>query len=232
MILLIHNGHSGKTAVQQPLSLFREDFTNLDNWETFFFSGNKKPTQYKTISDSDAVFLQINSNSSASGLISKSKFNFRKHPVLRWRWKIQKVIEQADGKYKDGDDYPLRIFVMFDDDSVGLSFWESLRNASLKLLYGFELPESSLCFVWSNIEYQEHYFDSPYTETVKIIPLNMGQKNLQKWITVSVDVNKYFREIYNRDCPEKAALAIMSDSDNTGTSLISFLDYIEICNRE
>jgi hypothetical protein len=49
---------------------------------------------------------------------------------LSWRWRIDILIADADEKSKSGDDYPIRIFVMFDDDSAETSFWTSIRNSA------------------------------------------------------------------------------------------------------
>jgi hypothetical protein len=212
----------------QSQILFREDFSTFENWDTFYFSGNKKKTDYNLKSDRDITYLQATSQSAASGLIFREEFNPNEYPVLEWRWKVDKIIEDADGKNKEGDDYPLRIFVMFDDDSVDISFWESIRNSAVKLLYGFEPPESSLCIVWANIVYNEEYFNSPYTENVKIIPLNMGNSHLSEWIVHKVNVPSLYNKIFRRSCPLRASLAIMSDSDNTGANVVGCVDYIEI----
>jgi hypothetical protein len=214
---------------QDPASyIIKEEFSNLDNWENFSFSGNKEPTLYTLVNDSNISYLNIISNSSASGLIHKNKFDPTKFPVLSWRWRVDNLINDADGKTKSGDDYTIRIFVLFDDDSAETSFWTSIRNSTIKLLYGTEPPESSLCFVWSNMTYNEKYFDSPYSETVKIIPVEMGETRLQQWHSYDINIGDLYREIFGRSCPSSAKLAIMSDTDNTESNSVAGLDYIRI----
>ena len=208
--------------------VINEEFSNLDNWENFQFSGNKNPTKFTVVKDSNFTYLKIVSDSSASGLIHKNQFNPNQYPVLSWRWRVNDIIDEADGRTKSGDDYPIRVFVMFDDDSAGTSFWTSIRNSAIKLLYGMEPPESSLCFVWSNRVYNEKFFDSPYSETVKIIPIQMGEAGLKVWFEHRININEQFREVFNRPCPGSAKIAIMADTDNLEVSTRASLDYIRI----
>jgi len=208
--------------------VIQEEFNDLENWENFSFTGDKKQTQYSIESDSNLSYLKLVSQSSASGLIYKHHYNPNQYPIMTWRWRVENVINEADGKNKSGDDYAIRIFVMFDDDSVETSFWTSIRNSAIKLLYGNEPPESSLCFVWSNITYGDKYFDNPYSETVKIIPIVMGESNTKNWYSHNVNIATLYREIFKRSCPTSAKLAIMSDTDNTGSNTLAYLDVIMV----
>jgi len=53
--------------------LFREDFSDLEHWETFYFSGKKKATEYTIRSDSNATYLEMISRSAASGIIFRER---------------------------------------------------------------------------------------------------------------------------------------------------------------
>ena len=210
------------------LSIIQEEFSNLENWDEFSFSGSKNPTEYIVQKDSSATYLKIISQNSASGLIYIEDFNPNEYPILTWRWRIDNVINEADGKSKSGDDYAIRVFVMFDDDSVETSIWTSIRNSTIKLLYGTKPPGSSFCFVWTNIEYDEKYFDNPYSETVKIIPMEMGGGRLKEWCHYTVNIVSLFQEIFNRSCPTSAKIALMSDTDNTESNTLAYMDYIRV----
>jgi len=226
----------GITSVNSPIlskgnssSFINEDFSNLENWAEFSFSGNKNPTEYITQTDSPTTYLKIVSQNSASGLIYKEHYNPNEYPILTWRWRVDNLITEVDGKVKSGDDYAIRIFVMFDDDSVETSFWTSLQNSAIKLIYGTEPPESSFCFVWANIDYVEKYFDNPYSESVKIIPMEMGGIKLLTWCDYKVNIVLLFQEIFNRSCPKSAKIALMSDTDNTESKTVAYIDYIKVC---
>jgi hypothetical protein len=209
-------------------TIINEKFSDLENWETFSFSGSKNPTGYIINKASMMDYLKIISKTSASGLIYKDHYNPNEYPILTWRWRVESVISEADGKNKTEDDYAIRLFVMFDDDSIGTSFWTSIRNSAIKLMYGTEPPETSLCFVWANIHYDEKYFDSPYSETVKILPMEMGKERLNYWYSYNVNIATLYREVFNRSCPTSAKLALMGDTDNTESQTLAYVDYIKV----
>jgi hypothetical protein len=211
--------------------IIHEEFNDIHNWENFSFSTNKKSTEYAIVSDSNISYLEIISNSSASGLIHKTFFNPNQYPNLSWRWRINNMNAKADPLTKSGDDYPIRLFIMFEDDSADISFWTSIRNSAIRLFYGSDPPESSLCFVWLNIEHEEKYFNNPYSESVKMIPVEIGNHRLGKWLNYEVNIVDLFTEIYKRSCPTKAKIAVMGDMDNTGDSTVAYLDFIRIYHQ-
>jgi len=148
-IILFLNFSPESTIIGNTI-FFYDSFENLNNWESFQFSSGKKPTDYKVISIENGSCLQIKSDSSASGLICKTKFSPTEYPLLNWKWKVNNIISNASGKTKKGDDYPLRIFVMFEQDSSEISFWEKIEKSAAKLISGYEPPHKSLCYVWAN----------------------------------------------------------------------------------
>ena len=122
---------------------FYDSFENLNNWDSFQFSFGKKPTDYKITSVENENCLQIKSDSSASGLVCKYNFNPTQYPLLKWIWKVSNIIPNANGKIKEGDDYPVRIFVMFEKDSTEISLWEKIQDTAIKLISGYD--QSLLC---------------------------------------------------------------------------------------
>ena len=48
------------------------------------------------------------------------------------------------------------------------------------------------------------------------------------WQDEQVDIVKDYREAFRSDPPAKARIAVMNDSDNTGESAVSWVEYIEV----
>jgi len=208
--------------------LFREEFKNLNNWEPLYFPKIKKHSSYEVISEGGRSYLKAGSDASASALIYKKTFNVYDYPRIRWRWKANNVYKKARAREKSGDDYPIRIYVMFRYYPDTANFSEKLMYAAAKALYGKYPPYSTLNYVWASREDESGLITSPYTDRSKIIVLEKGREKVGQWIDEEVNILKDYREAFGKDPPPTAGIAIMNDSDNTGERSVSYLEFIEV----
>jgi len=230
------------SVAQDRGSFFREDFKDLSSWKEQPFPSVDKRTQFSIVSDSvvgDSVVgnsgegepttLKIESDSGASALVLQKDFNPRKYPVIRWRWKTETVYKDLDPDSKDGDDYPLRVYVIFPYESERVSFFEKAAFSAARLRYGEYPPIGTLNYVWGHQSQKTgSCFDSPFTDRAKLRAL---QNNPSKeWITESVNVAEDYRRCFKDSLPDKARLAVMGDSDNSKKSSKGFIGFIEIGN--
>ncbi|MFQ5456207.1 MAG: DUF3047 domain-containing protein [Nitrospirota bacterium] len=213
---------------QNDNSFLREDFDNLDNWKPLEFPKIKRHSSYKLESDGDERYLKAESDSSASGLIYKKEFNVYEFPNIKWRWKIENVYKKGDAKTKEGDDYPIRIYIIFKYNPKKAGFLERMKYNAAKLIYGEYPPHSGLNYIWANKEYTERIITSSYTGQAKMILLQKGGANAGKWKTESVNIIEDYRSAFGEDPPAISSIAIMNDSDNTGEKAVSYVDYIEV----
>jgi Ca2+-binding EF-hand superfamily protein len=61
-----------------------------------------------------------------------------------------------------------------------------------------------------------------------MIFLQMGDSQKGQWIEESVDILSDYRRAFGEDPPATASLAIMNDSDDTGQSSVSYVEFIEV----
>ena len=128
----------------------REDFNNLDRWKPLTFPKIKAQTQYEITREGDCQFLTARSQASASGLTYTGSYDPYTHPILRWRWKVDNLYTKADPRTKAGDDYPLRVYVVFEYDSKKAGRSQRLKYTLAKKLYGKYPPWASLTYVWAS----------------------------------------------------------------------------------
>jgi hypothetical protein len=93
--------------------LFQEDFNNLENWRPLYFEKIEKHSSYNIVSDATDTYLKAESDASASGLVYKNEFNVYQFPRISWQWKVENIYLEGNAKTKAGDDYPVRIYIMF-----------------------------------------------------------------------------------------------------------------------
>jgi hypothetical protein len=116
-LLLMIGAANGQTG-----AAWREDFQTLENWSELNFQKIPKHSLYRTEMLDGQTVLRAESDNSASGLICRQSFNPFETPVLRWRWRVDNIFQKGDATCKDGDDYPLRVYVLFTYDPALASF--------------------------------------------------------------------------------------------------------------
>jgi len=213
----------------QTRSVFlREDFNNLENWKPLFFPKIKQHSTYTIVKDGPDSLLKAESNSSASAIICQKEFNVYEFPKVRWRWKVSNVYAKGDEKSKAGDDYPLRIYIIFKYDPDAASFGQRIRYGIAKTFYGEYPPHSSLNYIWANKKHAERFITNAFVDEAKMVLLEAGPEKVGTWIGEEIDILDDYQKAFEAKPPATASIAIMNDSDNTGERSASFVDYIEI----
>jgi hypothetical protein len=220
LALVVHAEESGV--------LFREDFLGLEDWEPIHFRKIKEHTKYRIEKSGDDVYLLASSNASASALAYIREFDVYKYPKVKWSWKITDVYEKGNAGEKSGDDYPMRVYVMFKYVPEGAPFADRIKYGLYRKLYGEYPPASSLNYIWASRQHNNRVIESPYTERSRMIVLRWGIDNAGKWVREEVDIVGDYRRAFGKDPPETARIAVMNDSDNTGEASVSYMDYIEV----
>ncbi len=206
----------------------REEFNNLDRWKPFYFARIERRSSYSIVSTNGESFLKAQSEGSASAIIYEGRFNVYEFPKARWRWKVENVYRKGDAKTKEGDDYPLRIYLIFQYDPKRAGLLEKAKYESAKLIYGEYPPHSGLNYIWANKKHEEPIITNPYSARSKMIPLQHGEKRIGTWVSQEVDILEDYKRAFGERPPSTASIAIMNDSDNTGERSTSYLDFLEI----
>jgi len=209
-----------------------ENFDTLANWTPVLFPGIDRHSEYEIQATGTANILVTRSNASASGIRFAKEFNVYEYPVVRWRWKVDHVYEDGDVEKKSGDDYPLRIYIMFKYDSKEAGLGDKIIYSLAKAVYGEYPPHSSLNYIWANKPHEQAMYPSPYTDKAKLIILRAGNAETGTWKEEEVNIVEDYKKAFAVLPPHAASIAIMNDSDNTGESSVSYLDYIQVLRKE
>ena len=161
-------------------------------------------------------------------MVWQDEFDVYEHPMIRWRWKVSNVYIKGNALEKAGDDYPMRIYVMFKYDSRDPHVKKKFKYGLAKLLHGEYPPYASLNYIWANREYQQRFIRNPFAKEAMMIPLRSGSGLAGQWLEEERNILADYREAFGEDPPAKAGLAFMNDSDNTGEASESWIDWIEI----
>ncbi len=215
-------------AAAQGTVLLREEFNDLANWRPVTFPKIKEHSQYTIEDQGREKVLRAESRASASAIVYRNPFNVYDYPRLRWKWKVENVYEKGNARTKDGDDYPLRIYVLFEYDPEKAGTYDRAKYGLAKALYGEYPPHSALNYIWTSREDESGIITNPYASNTKMLVLRKGKKGLGRWVVEDRNVLDDYRRAFGTDPPAMATLGIMNDSDNTKEASVSYAGFIEV----
>jgi len=212
---------------------FREEFNTLEKWKPLKFRKIENMCTYTLDPQPDKeCYVKAQSSNSASGMVWQGEFDVYEHQMIRWRWKVSNVYKKGNALKKSGDDYPMRIYVMFKYDPDDPRVKKKFKYGLGKLLYGEYPPYSGLNYIWANREHSQRFIPNPFAKESMMIPLRSGSALAEQWLTEERNILEDYREAFGEDPPAKASLAFMNDSDNTGEASESWIDWIEIYREQ
>ena len=191
-------------------------------WEPLTFRKIKNHTRYTVVVDEGIRVVKAVSNSSSSGLIRKISIDPTEYPIITWQWKITKIFEKGDVTKKQGDDYPARIYVTFAYDPSKLSFMEKTKYKVARLLYGEYPPQGAINYIWGSKAKQGTVVPNPYTERAMMIVVRSGEKMLNTWVREERNLYEDYKKAFGTEAPTISGVAIMTDTDNTLESAVTF----------
>jgi hypothetical protein len=177
-------------------------------WKAKSFKGY---TKYTWTKENGKPFVRATSKNAASGLIYKIQYDPQKYPYITWNWKADKIITSGDATQKSNDDYSARIYIAF----PSLFFWNS----------------KIINYIWANKLPQNQIIPSSYTSNSIMVSVESGPANTGKWITETRNLYEDYIRIFGKKPPKVAAIAIMTDTDNTGESTSAGYGPILVCSH-
>ena len=187
-------------------------------WKPLTFQKVPQHTRYELVRDGDQVVVRASAEASASGLIRDIRIDPREYPVIQWRWRIANLLERADIGRKQGDDFPARIYIVFRSDRDQLWHMGKNKNLFYRLLYNEEPPTGAINYVWDGRSPKGTIVPNAYTACVRMIVVENGAANLNRWMTVERNLLDDYRAAFEDEAPPIVGVAIMTDTDNTGES--------------
>jgi hypothetical protein len=177
----------------------------LDGWTVKKFKGE---TKYRIVEDNGQKVLQASSHGTASGLVYKIEFNPEEYPILSWRWKVDNIITKGDSRTKAGDDYAARVYVVF-------PHWFFPKTRTLN-------------YIWANLLPRETIQANVFTGNAMMFAVESGPEKAGQWLAVSRNIVDDYRRAFDEDPPTVGAIAIMTDTDNSGETATAWYGDITV----
>jgi len=156
-------------------------------------------THYTLENSHGQLALRADSNAAASGRYREVSVDLNKTPILNWTWKIKGLLTGNNERTRAGDDYPARVYVIF---SGGIRFWRT----------------RAINYVWSNHQPVGSRWPNAFTDQAHMIAIESGPERIGQWISERRDVRADYRQAFGEEPGRVDAVAIMTDTDNTGAT--------------
>ena len=186
-------------------------------WRVWTLSRFKKSTDYVLVADAGRTVIKAHADSSASGLVHDAHVDPREFPILRWRWKVDKLIPGADNTRGETEDAPVRIIVAFEGDRAKLDFDDRIFFTQVRMMTGQEMPYATLMYIWENRAPVGTVIPSRHTSRVRMVVADSGRDRLGTWQQESRNIREDYRRAFGEEAPMIKSISIMTDTDNTGT---------------
>lgn len=189
-------------ASDLPKKFVFDKKTSLDEWQEKIF---KNRVLYSVKPELEGEHLSAKSQKACSGLFYRLSFDPKDLPMISWNWKVKKFPEKGavtneTAEDKNGwiekDDYAARVYVIF----PRLHF---IKTKSLEYIWHQTLPEETI-------------ITSPYFKNIKLIVVESGRENIDKWIFEERNIYEDYKKAFGKPPSGRVgAIALMTDTDNT-----------------
>lgn len=212
----------GPTIVEVARFSVSKPGTSLpDGWKPLTFRKIPRLTTYELVEEGAQVVVKAMSDSSASGLTKEVRIDPKEFPIVRWRWKVDNLLQKSDATRKDGDDYPARLYITFEYDAEKVSFGKKLKYKAGQALFG-DIPIGAINYVWETKTPVGAILDNAYTDFVKMVVVESGPSQIGLWVDESRNIYEDYKKAFGEEPPMINGIAIMSDTDNTKERAIAY----------
>ncbi len=217
---------SSATLEVGTFSLAAEGTALPDGWKPLTFPKVPTHTAYSLVKDGGTVVVKASSQASASGLTKEVRIDPKEYPIVRWRWKVENLLEKGDVKTKEGDDYPARLYITFEYDPDKVSFGKKAKYKAGRLIFG-DIPIAALNYIWDAKAPQGLFIDNAYTDFAKMIVVRSGRQGVGTWMEEERNIYEDYKKAFEDEPPMINGVAIMSDTDNTKETVVAYYGDIE-----
>ena len=169
--------------------------------------GADNKTNYIIGSNENGNYLKAEANNAASGLGKEIKINLKSTPIINITWKVEKNLEGINEDTKKGHDFAGRVFVIKKTGATPLS-------------------NRAVNYVFSSNNKVGNNWPSPYTKKSIDNVLSTTIDHMNEWVTVKANVKKDFKKFHDIDVNEIDGIAIMTDTDNSKMTAITYYQNI------
>ncbi|MGA7978958.1 MAG: DUF3047 domain-containing protein [Chromatiaceae bacterium] len=180
------------------------------------------PSQFSLVNSDGSTVVRIDAGDSAASISRTLQVDPAMYPYLRWRWRISNLVAKANIHRKQGDDFPARLYVLFDYPTDRLSLADRVKLVIARAVYGDRVPAAALCYVWDGSSKTGTTVWSAYTDRVRLIVVRGQGEPVGHWVDEERNLVDDFQAAFGERPPEISGVAIAADTDQTAETVTSW----------
>ncbi|MEO6321262.1 MAG: DUF3047 domain-containing protein [Polaromonas sp.] len=193
---------------------------------------NKPLTHFDIVPMDGQRVLRVDADHSYANLVHDlPDFALAPGMHLKWRWRLDQPLRQADLRQREGDDSPLKVCALFDFPIEQLGFVERNLLRVARSVSGEYLPAATLCYVWDATLPPGTLLHNAFTHRMRMIVLDRGEQHLSQWVMHSQDLAADFQRAFGQESailPPLHAVMVGADSDNTAGHSLGYVGDITL----
>ncbi len=194
----------------------------LRPWEPYIVLRGNVPTEYQLVQVDGTVALEADAEEGGSGLYRKIKIPPDRYPILEWRWRVPRSETGPAFSVTSRDSPVVRLSLAFDGDPAKLDFDDRTKLRLAKLLTAQGLPYASLMYVWMYRVPVGSVIRNPFTDRVRMIVVENGDRRLGEWVSVRRNVPEDYRRAFGEEPGDIVAVGVMTDVGDEGSHRRAF----------
>jgi len=210
LVMLLLSAWISTAQGQTRLPIAEFSIGQMSLWKEEVFEGR---TDYSIQTVDGSKVLQANSRAAGSALYRKIKVDLWQYPYLNWRWMIDSRLPVRNETTKEGDDYPVRIYVVVDGKT---RIWKT----------------KSLSYVWSRGVSKGNAWPNAFADrNVVMLSVRDASDETKTWYTEKRNVLQDVQRYLDPEIRYIDVIAIMTDTDNTHSFANSYYGDIYFTNQ-
>lgn len=201
-----------------------------DAWQPLLLPG-KRYAAFEIARKPEGAALSVDADGSVS--ILRKRFDKAVPDVDRiaFSWKVEGLPEDARLGEAGKDDAPVRILLSFDGDRSKWTARNHRMSEMSRLLTGEELPYATLMYVWANQDALETVIVNARTDRIRKVVVESGAQQVGRWRDYQRNIRADFLKAFGEEPGPLLSVAIMTDTDNTRSSLRAWYGRMNLTTR-
>ncbi len=145
----------------------------------------------------ETFFVRFRSDNSSFGIKKEQELDIKDTPYLNWKWKVTVLPERGNFLKKETDDQAAQMYVFFPR-------------------FPAKLNTEVVGYLWeSNPKNKKKEGESPAWSKSKVIVLQAGPKNLNRWVQEKRNVYEDYKRLFKKEPPTAGGITLYINSQHT-----------------